>query len=77
MASKPKQPKIGPYPVPQETMDILAELQQAIRDANQLPPSKGLMLSALIYGAPRDGKKLAADFLAPYLRDHPGEEKPR
>jgi len=77
MPPAPKQPRIGPYPVPQETMDLLAALQQAIRDANQLPPSKGLLLSALVYGAPREGDRLATDVLAPYLRDHPEEERPR
>lgn len=77
MSAKPKQPKIGPYPVPQETMDLLAALQQAVRDANHGPPSKGLLLSALVYAAPTDGEQLETDYLVPYRRDHPDEDRPR
>jgi hypothetical protein len=78
-ASDQKRPteSLGAYQVPPETMRRLAELQQAVRDYSQIPPSKALLLSALIYGAPTDGEQLSVDVLAPYLRDHPDEERPR
>jgi hypothetical protein len=75
--SKKLTESLGAYQVPPETMRRLAALQQAIRDADRIPPSKGLLLSALIYGAPKDGVAIADEVLGPYLRDHPEEEKPR
>jgi len=77
MSAKPKQPKIGPYPVPQETMDLLAVLQRAVRDAYHGPPSKGLLLSALIYAASTDGERIETEILGPYRRDHPDQDQPR
>jgi hypothetical protein len=58
-------------------MDRLRSLQEEIRAAGHGPPSKGLLLSALIFHAPADGKQLEARYLAPYRRAHPEEDKPR
>jgi hypothetical protein len=75
---KPKEAAtLGPYPVKRATMDLLAALQQAVRDADRSPPSKGLLLSALLYAAPRDGEELEEAILKPYRRDHPDEDVPR
>ena len=76
-AEPKKTESLGAYQVPPETMRRLAALQQAVRAANKIPPSKGLLLSALIYLAPTNGDELVAEVLGPYLRDHPDEEKPR
>ena len=73
---KPKTAFIGAYPVPAETMERLAAQQRAIRDAGHKPPSKGLLLSALIYVAPLDGEELEANSLKPYRDDHPSEDQP-
>jgi hypothetical protein len=58
-------------------MNRLAALQQAIRDVGHGPPSKGIVLSALIFAAPEDGKQLEDDYLAPYRLAHPEEDQPR
>jgi hypothetical protein len=58
-------------------MERLEALQRAIREANHSPPSKGLLLSALVYVAPSDGEELEREVLAPYRRDHPDEDVPR
>jgi hypothetical protein len=58
-------------------MERLAVLQQAVRDVGHGAPSKGLLLSALIYAAPADGEQLEAEVLAPYRRAHPSEDQPR
>jgi hypothetical protein len=58
-------------------MKRLRGLQQAVRDANHGSPSKGLLLSALIYSAPTDGEALETQILMPYRRDNPEEDQPR
>ena len=71
---------LGVYQVPPETMERLEALQQAIRSTNHSPPGKGLLLSALIYGAhgmKPDGEQLESEIMAPYRRDHPSEDQPR
>ena len=57
-------------------MERMTALLQALREANYKPPGRGLLLSALIYSAPIDGEQLQTEIIAPYLRDHPDEEKP-
>jgi hypothetical protein len=68
---------LGPNQVPPEIKKRLADLQQAVRDANHGSPSQGLLLSALIYVAPLDGEQLEREILGPYRRDHPEEDQPR
>jgi hypothetical protein len=59
-------------------MERLDRMKEAIRKANHSPPSNGLFLSALIYAAAeRSGAELEAEIMAPYRRDHPGEDRPR
>ena len=58
-------------------MDRLAAQQQAIRDNGHAPPSKGLLLSALVLHAPTDGKTLEDEYLVPYRLAHPEEDQPR
>lgn len=59
-------------------MRRLNAMKDAIRAANSSPPANGLLLSALIYAASqRDGAELETEYMAPYRRDHPSEDKPR
>ncbi len=68
---------LGAYQVAPETMRRLAALQQAVRDRGHGSPSKGLLLSALIYSVSPDGEQIETELLAPYRRDHPDEDQPR
>lgn len=58
-------------------MERLAALQQAVRDKGHAPPSKALLLSALLFAAPDGGDELEADVLVPYRLAHPEEDQPR
>ena len=58
-------------------MARLAVLQRAVRDTGHRPPSKGLLLAALLFHAPDDGERLEDEYLVPYRLANPAEDQPR
>lgn len=71
---EPTEKALGPYPVPVETLARLRRLQVLVAQAGHHKPSKGLLLSALIHGAPEDGRELEMEVLVPYRLAHPDED---
>ena len=54
--------------------DLLGALQMAVRAAGHRKPSQKTLVQALIHGAPRDGRRLELDVIAPYRQTNAGEE---
>jgi hypothetical protein len=64
---------LGPFQIAPDTSELLKSLQDAVRAAGHAKPSQALLVSALIHGAPADGRKLELDLIAPYRVAHPEE----